>query len=537
MRYWSVGIFLICGLFQGVSANSGQSLSAQEWAWECIPSVVKDDGEPFLLTIEVGSGDVQSLTVTVTNNLFAGLGNGTFGLTDDGVFPDQVANDGVYTAGPWELSPTYQIPDFYNDGIEGVSGADFVPLGEVELTTAAGTSIRFVNPPSVGALDAAIPTVAFSQLNGTVRTTKNLVNVRYIGRNTQRALRGTGGDARFVTQFAYQKLPDIYDFFHLFSVDHVERLGFSSSNFTVGDHMRARTDATGIGLAANNSTAFFGSNGRLLGITLLDTAHRGVNSANLTRQMLRQWGYYGNLLGRDGEYFSYSSAGSLLGGYEWFEDFAGNLVRDCTEGEKGAFFASDIDLYLMGLLGASELPDQYSHAGPVLLRCGQTITDPYDTFTPAQIAADLGGPRVPGTNTAQRAFQMGFVAESCIRWLTPTELTFYDLLAAEVASDVDDFTPYVSNSSWVRLTDFFGDDVDWSTTIPPILSPLSNDGAVLTLEASNLQSASSYSVEAGTSLAPGDWTRILGPTPVPAGAIDVFNVPMNGPRRFFRIQQ
>lgn len=42
------------------------------------------------------------------------------------------------------------------------------------------------------------------------------------------------------------------------------------------------------------------------------------------------------------------------------------------------------------------------------------------------------GPRVPGPDSAQRDFRIGLVAESHNRPLTPTEMTFYEILAANL---------------------------------------------------------------------------------------------------------
>jgi len=91
MMTFKTYVWLLLALNGGLSlANSGQFLSAQEWAWECVPSVVKNNGESFVLTVEIGNGDVDSLSVSVTNGLFAGVGNGTFALRDNGVAPDQL---------------------------------------------------------------------------------------------------------------------------------------------------------------------------------------------------------------------------------------------------------------------------------------------------------------------------------------------------------------------------------------------------------------------------------------------------------------
>jgi len=158
-------------------------------------------------------------------------------------------------------------------------------------------------------------------------------------------------------------LPDAFDFFTFFSMDHVEYFPSTSyrENFYAGVHHRVLVNFTGTGIAPLNETPYWGSAGRLLGLGLLDTGTRGVYDGNCTHELLHQWGAYLNptlgLTKGEGHYGRMGSVDSLLGGTHWSVSSNAAFLTDC-EFERPE--ASPLDKYLMGLILGSSVPLHYS---------------------------------------------------------------------------------------------------------------------------------------------------------------------------------
>jgi hypothetical protein len=437
-----------------------------------VPGVVRNDGsEAFRVEVFAG-GAVSSVTLDSVAPELVPPSAGPIAFRDDGVDPDRVAGDFVWTAGPFTCRRDAVPCAYYMDDTTSPAGLDTIAVGQVSIV-AAGSTQTFLVGPSVGVLRADVPAVLTRQVADDLAVSPHLVNVRTADWASQGLLRGTGSGPAAITQAIYQHLPDRYDFLVFLTTNRLERLPSNSAdNFVAGTHVTVRVDFTGTGRSMVNAGSIFGSGGRLLGVVLLDAYERGIYGANVTHELLHTWG--GRLdtsLGLNdasGHYLPRSSVGSLLGGQRWGARGDGTFTLDCSEGRNGARQASPLDLYLMGLIDASQLPPQrvYSAASPLpLFRCDGVIADVARTVTAADIVAKHG-PRVPGPGAARRHFNIAFVADSRDRLLTPTEMTFYDLLAGHYARPVPAglLAPYVG-FNWPSVTRFFGAGVTWSTAV------------------------------------------------------------------------
>ncbi len=169
-----------------------------------------------------------------------------------------------------------------------------------------------------------------------------------------------------------------------------------------------------------------------------------------------------------GHYSGKSSAGSLVGGVNWIDNGDGTYTMDLDEGVNGAYHASPLDRYLMGLIGGEQLPPTFlQNNNRSSLADGETIypTDIAATITANHLIA-ANGFRTPGPAEAQRHFNLAFVAESHERPLTATEMTYYEIMAAHYTKVLppEKPDPYVS-FGWQPVTRFFGEGVTWSSEV------------------------------------------------------------------------
>ena len=178
----------------------------------------------------------------------------------------------------------------------------------------------------------------------------NLVNVRAGERETQRFMRHEVSGPTGLAQSLYAVLPDVFDALVFFSTYKLEQIPQESiENFVAGIHTWAKTSYTGTGLGAIDLTDDYGSDGRLQSVNALDAYDRGIVSKTFMHELLHQWACFldPGLGICDGAHYSpRSSAGSLVGGFQWTPSGNGSFTAVCAEGRNGAHLASPIDLYL-----------------------------------------------------------------------------------------------------------------------------------------------------------------------------------------------
>jgi hypothetical protein len=448
------------------------SSTAGTRGWECVPGVIRGDGDDtFRLEVDV-RGPARSVRLSGLSPLLLGPGD-PVGLHDDGESPDVFAGDGVWTAGPFRFNPARDFPEHFADDPASPAGLYIARLGTVRIEGASGQTSEFLLPPSVGLLRPDVPAVPVSQRAGDVVVSRHLINLASTERVTQRAIRSLGADVAQLTRRLYAVLPDVFDFLFLFSGDKVERASrVAVENFTAGLHVQVRSCGGAATRTPSVDASRYGSAGRLLGVNLLDTGERGIAGNNATHELLHQWSSRipGALNDGAGHYRCESSVGSLLGGFRWTDNGDGTFTRDGAEGRNGARHASPLDLYTMGLIPASAVPAQR-----VMLETSVERTPVIRSFRAATAMElrELGGSRAAST-PCQRDFHIGFVIESNGRFLTETERTFYDRLAEHYAATLpaESPDPYVG-ANWPTIARFFGHGTTWTTDLVRMSGALS----------------------------------------------------------------
>ncbi len=96
---------------------------------------------------------------------------------------------------------------------------------------------------------------------------------------------------------------------------------------------------------------------------------------------------------------------------------------------------SPLELYIMGLIPASEVPPIHLLTNPNYSDPNQVTCDSYQTITIDHIMAAEGGPRIPAYPNAQRAFNAAFIFVTNTTF-TEAEFAFGSLVAEFYASDL-----------------------------------------------------------------------------------------------------
>ena len=474
------------------------ALPTNTQAWESVPGVIRADGvETFRVEVEVPRA-VNGVTI----DLFPGApllpsNSGTITLVDDGQNGDRVAHDGIYTSSEFWYDtsrPWWPLSQHLPGSPESVNRTD---IGDIFIHETDGTVNQMLGRAMVGLLRADVQDVVATEIAPDMVTTEHLINVSTEHRDTQRLLRGgsnVGAVPQRLSNRIYQEFPDDFDFLNTFSTNKIEfapRL--TSANFHAGIHGFVKKDFTGNSVTPFDFTEAYGSDGRLQAINVVDVYDRGMNSANLTHEMIHQWsgGVDLSLPISNGSHFDYrSSVGSLLGGQQWTDNGDGTFTVNMQEGRNGATHAAPLDLYMMGLIDAADVPDMFKLKDDVPFN---PFTDPIidsadiEAVVTIEDIIAIHGPRTPGPGNVQTDFNLGFVAESHNRLLTATELTYYDIFAAHYTSDVaaDEPDPYVG-FGWTSISRFFGNGTTWSSDIP---TPLALTADIIDVSATPIATA------------------------------------------------
>lgn len=471
------GIPRVCGTGLAVTDHRAESAALSPGdlppgtrSWECIPGVIRNDGvESFRLEVNV-NGPVNTVVLDAFSNLLVPPSGAPILLLDDGQDGDVVADDGVYTAGPFRFDNSVTMPAFYMNDTASPAGLAVTTVGNVTITETDGSQTTFLIRPEVGLLRDDIPNAPITFSKPELLTTPHLINILTTAREAQRFLRLLGGDLRNLTARIYDALPDAFEFFVFLSAEKIERLPrTSSSNFIAGIHSQVQTNFTGTGLNAFDGTASYGSSGVLLSVNVLDAYARGIVGNNVTHELTHQWSSFTSTLlslsDGTGHYKQRSSAGSLVGGFQWIENGDGTFTLNCGEGRNGVTHAPPIDLYMMGLVEGDAVPT---------LHLNETINFATDCGELVELLVDITiddiqtvhGVRDPGPESAQRNFRVAFVVESHNRLLNPTELTYYDILAENYTKPIppEEPAPYIG-ANWPSVDRFFEEGTTWTTAI------------------------------------------------------------------------
>jgi hypothetical protein len=396
-------------------AITGQASGDPAIAWtRFTPTVVRyDHAGPVRLQVKVTGGVPDQVQFTPA------VAGAPVTLRDDGLGADAVPGDGTWTA---DLAAAPLVG--------GLAPADAFRrfVGYADLYVGAARTVRVnllvqVWTPEVGYVGVAAP-------DASTRYSTHVLNVADPALFA--ATPGTNDVA--VTQRLLQRFGDAFDF-----VDIV----FDRSVVANRYHYPVRNAVGGIGLAAIENGAAYGSAAKLKGVSVFpSTGFFDAGSRAHSHEIGHQWINFLAVpaLAAGGAHWpvstlasgtmGFSIAGSGAGG-----DYPCTLVPtagglDATP-RTGIVAFKDLDLYLMGLLPATDVGTHYvftSQAGANAIPCTGTL--PYAQFTAVGVndVIAAAGVRQPAYPAAQRDFTLGVVVVSDAP-LPAEAMAFYDLFA------------------------------------------------------------------------------------------------------------
>lgn len=310
-------------------------------------------------------------------------------------------------------------------------------VGFLDLMAGATTRLRlnlFVN-----VADSQVPLVRVETVRGNLQATGHVANL-FIPEQLPQSL-----DARVVAQRFYEAFADAYDFVNVVSTP-----AYTGNRF----HVTVKNDVRGTGVAIFDNTAAYGSAGRLLGInrfpisSLFDMAekaaiheigHQWINflSVPALRAGSPHWPLSSLARGIMG--FSIGGAGGEGGTFPFvLSPVSDSEYRADAAAPADAY--NEMELYLMGLLGAESVPAQIVLDNQSASPCGGCVYR--TTRVTVQDVINANGPRAPAFPSAPSRYTVATVVVSMERLLTQREMSFLEFMAArgEAASTL----PYSS---------------------------------------------------------------------------------------------
>jgi hypothetical protein len=407
--------------YAGIEIAQGEG--AIERPWEYFDSFF-DNAYFRPNAIQATAGEYPPLFVSTggrVESVVAYLPDGAGGeyervLLDDGMAGDLKAGDGVYTM----TGEPYYPPDF-----------EMGPFGSVAIRVRLELTEGVVHhwTAECGIVEEA---AVVQKLSDDAFRADHVVNL--VDDGTLFVLSQPFVDLRAIGRRFYQHFSDDYDFL-------VVRSSMALSNGLHGLSTNVHNDIKGIGLPELDLSEEFGSAGRLQSATFINFCLLGP----LVHEIAHNWANHLSEFGDCfwGGHWGLSNVQGVLGGnatyFESVGDGAYAVPGDATTSSWGGRY-SMLELYLMGLVAAEEVPSYQVLADPSIVaydanRERLIVAGELNTVSIREVI-DSNGARSPNVNGAPKSFRMATVVVSD-RPLSATELSYQERQAEWFGSDED----------------------------------------------------------------------------------------------------
>ena len=317
-------------------------------------------------------------------------------------------------------------------------------VGFVRLLGSGGDTIASLNTV-IQVLDSRVPAAAVRNLPSNARATERILNLFRPGINPDLV--------QAAAQQLYGYFPDEFDFVQVVYT----QPSYPANRY----HFAVRNSVTGIGLGALNNGAQYGSATKLLGITVYPVdfffdAGESTFSHELGHQWIMflknpaltpgapHWPFSTMARGLMG----FSIPGSGAGGEFGWQITAVTPATARTNTASPTLEYSDLDLYLIGFVPASQVPPAIVVTGTPCNNCVLPAT----TITIADVIA-VNGVRSPDWLSSKKAFRVATVVISRDRLLTDDEMAILEYFAARGEADAP--LPFTSGLSRGTTKPFF----------------------------------------------------------------------------------
>ncbi len=420
---------------------------------------------------------------------------GDLDLRDDGVAPDKVAGDKIYTLSV-PLTKLVVAPDDV-----------FRPfLGFLTLRNGTTVVIRYNLFLSIAAPD--IPRMTITDDGPGIRRTVYVFNI--VAPEAFPTAQNPAQLANFttVTQKFYQHFGDDYDVLNIAWV--------SPSFFLNRDHTVVKNTVQGIGLSQSDNSAVYSSKGTMVGVTRLpnNTFIDGAETG-WQHEFGHQWINYLSFapVNASRPHWPISTmAGHIMGFSIPPTNEGGNFPCILTQEAGGirltpnpqAPVFGDLDLYLMGLaapaqVGPNLVISDATQAAFVLSHCdGRLYTGPFETLS-MKAVTDAMGPRIPAAANSKKQFRIATILMTRDKPLDDNAMAFFSYFVrrAEEKGEVPFHIGFTKGSAKPFVISTQG-LANWSMQLAPVTLPEINYGGVVN------------GASGGSFISPGSYASIYG---------------------------
>lgn len=259
------------------------------------------------------------------------------------------------------------------------------------------------------------------------------------------------GDLRLISNKVYEYLTDDFDYIIILSVESSQPDGLF-----FGRSSSVSNSVEGLGGSTFDNTASYGSEGRLKSIIYMPRVEY-VRNGPFLHEIAHTWANKNFLPTTVGGHWGYASVGGQLGGFDELVNLGGNSYQGRLNGGDGfGTFANggnaipygNLELYLMGLIGADELEAVQVAVNPEAgSSFGQFTVNAIETYTPQDMVV-ANGARVPNHMNSQKEFR-------ALTVIISKELMNAERMEA-AHSYLDNFSrPAAPDDSWGTLNNFW----------------------------------------------------------------------------------
>ncbi len=387
----------------------------QKDAWtQATPSVVWGGDLESTTTLEVHIVKRKDVKRVWLTNLKTREPEGRMELFDDGTHGDKEADDNIFTLSQVVLSSNIDW-SFYQTGYK--NWWDFLRIELRDGTYLGqdyGMIVGTVNPKYKG----GFPVTNFGKgLYATsyaffIQDSEHKVIDSYPVSNVYCGTKNYNAYRKL-----YSVFPDVFDFALLMPGMQVFRPKELAEN--VPYNVMVSNKVKHIGLPLSDNTKSFGSAGRLKSVqyhsfgdvTIL--AHEIGHTWGMTLGQklglieeawdvdLGHWNHMADVQGQMGYYYF---SDNTVGHFAYNGDETWRLIPNTTK-EK----FSPLELYVMGLIPSSEVPDVHILKDPDVSNPQRVTAKSFKTITMSQILKSDGGERIPAVNESQKEFNLAFI--------------------------------------------------------------------------------------------------------------------------------
>jgi len=216
------------------------------------------------------------------------------------------------------------------------------------------------------------------------------------------------GDLEMVTNKIYEHFNDDFDFVIILSVEETQ-----PQDLFYGRSHPAQNQVQGLGIGTYDNSASYGSEGKLKSVIYMPRTEY-IRNGPFLHEIVHTWANKGIIPTTVGGHWGFASTGGQLGGFDELIDLGGNTYKGRLHNEDGfGTFANggnglpygNLELYLMGLIGAEELETIQVAVNPEFTKKPIEFTaDQIDSYTAEDLINEHGA-RIPSMQNSQKAFR------------------------------------------------------------------------------------------------------------------------------------